>query len=447
METQLEARLGGRFRRYFLGYAASLLGTAMAGTASAFAFLDSGPSGHNRADGLGLVLACGIVPILLCLPVAGVVADRLGCRRVLLFADGLRCLNRAAFTATLLVVHRPPIWVFVFFAVVEGAGDGLFYPAYSALIPRLVDGPSLTRANALLSMARSGSTVIGPAISGVLVAVLGPAPVLGLDSASFAICFFALFGIPVSAPASESDDTNRGFWKDLREGWSVFASHPWFWMQTLQFALFNFLVWAPLLVLGPTLADTRYGGPRAWGIAVGALGLGAMLGGSALLRRREVRNPLVIGIVCTAGYALAPAAFALRLPLVPLAVMMALCGFCTAIGGTLYTSVEQRTFPADTLARLSSYNYLGAFALGPLGLAVAGPVGNAVGFGALLAFGALYQVGSVALMLAIPAGRRLPAAGLPGPRSPSSPQRPDDGRDHQDGDGRGEFDVDVARRD
>ena len=60
------------FRRYYLGYAASMCGTAMAGTATSFAFLDTG----RGASGLGLVMACGIAPLLLCLPLAGVLADR-----------------------------------------------------------------------------------------------------------------------------------------------------------------------------------------------------------------------------------------------------------------------------------------------------------------------------------------------------------------------------------
>ena len=69
--------------------------------------------------------------------------------------------------------------------------------------------------------------------------------------------------------------------------------------------------------------------------------------------------------------------------------------------------MEQRSLPADALARASSYNVLGAFALGPLGLAIAGPVGGAVGYRTLLGFGAIYQFVSVGLLLAIPAGRRL----------------------------------------
>lgn len=417
METQVESDspvIGRRaafarrdFRRYFVGYAASLFGSAMAGTAATFAFLGTG----RGASGLGVVMASGIVPILLCLPVSGVIADRLGCRRVLLFADGLRCANRAAFAVTLLAVHRPPVWVFMFFAIVQGAGEGMFFPAYSALIPRLVDRDILTPANALLGIARSAASVLGPTLSGVLIAAFGSAVVLGVDSASFAVCFVALFGIPLSAPAAPN--TPSKFRTQLREGWSVFTSHPWLWMQTLQFALFNFLVWAPFLVLGPTLSDQHYGGARAWGIAMGCNGLGAILGGGILLRGRglgrEPRRPLVVGIIFTSAYALAPGAFALRLPLAAIAALMVLCGAGTAVSGALYSSVEQRVLPADALARVSSYNYLGAFAIGPIGLAIAGPVGAAAGYTTVLGFGAAYQIISTMMLLAVPAGRRIPA--------------------------------------
>jgi MFS family permease len=406
MKTQVSRRaaLAHRgFRRYFLGYSASLLGSAMAGPATVFAFLDTG----RGANLLGLVLAAGIVPILLCLPVAGVVADRIGCRRVILCADALRCADRVAFTATLLLVHRPPTWVFVLFIVVEGAGDGFFFPAFSALIPRLVADEVLTPANVLMSMARSGSAVIGPSLSGALVAAFGPALVLGLDAASFATSFVALLGIPLVVPPAAI--APKKFRADLREGWSVFAAHPWFWMQTLQFALFNFLVWAPFLVLGPTLSELRYGGARAWGIAMGCYGLGSIVGGGLLLRRgRETKNPLIVGIICTAAYGLAPLGFALRLPLAAIAILMVVSGSGTSIAGALYSTVEQRTLPAEALARASSYNVLGAFALGPLGLAIAGPVGGAIGYTTLLGFGACYQFVSVGLMLLIPAGRRVP---------------------------------------
>jgi len=392
------------FRRYYLGYATSLFGTAMAGPATSFAFLDSG----RGASGLGLVMACGIAPLLLCLPLAGVLADRFGSRRVLLVADGLRWANRGAFALCLVAEPRLPLGLFVLFSVVEYVGDGLFLPAYGALIRRLVDDELLQPANALLAVANSAFAVIGPAIAGVLVAAFGPALVLGLDAASYAVCFFALLGIPLAAPAA-SRTTPRPL-ADLREGWSVFAAHPWLWLSTLQFALFNFAVWAPYLVLGPTMSRLHYGGARAWGVALGSWGLGAMASGLAMARLRQSRRPLIFGVIGTAGYALAPAAFALSLPLPFIVVLLVIGGAATQISGVLYTTVEQRVLPVGALARVNSYSYLGAFALGPLGLLVAGPVGDAVGYRAVLGFGAVFQLLCTALLLALPAGRRLPVA-------------------------------------
>lgn len=393
------------FRRYYLGYATSMFGTAMAGTATSFAFLDTG----RGASGLGLVMACGIAPLLLCLPLAGVLADRFGSRRVLLTADGLRCANRAAFALCLVAVPRLSLGLFVFFSVVEYIGDGLFLPAYSALIRRIVDDELLQPANALLSVANSTFGVIGPAIAGMLVAGFGPPLVLGLDAASYAVCFLALLGIRLAAPAS-SRRALRPL-ADLREGWSVFAAHPWLWLSTLQFALFNFAVWAPYLVLGPTVSRLDYSGARTWGVALGSWGLGAMVSGLAMVRLRRTRRPLIIGILCTAGYALAPAGLALHLPLPLIAALLVIGGGATQISGVLYATIEQRVLPVDALARVNAYNYLGAFALGPLGLLVAGPVGSAVGYRAVLGFGAFFQLLCTGLLLALPAGRRLPAAG------------------------------------
>lgn len=412
MSTQVSSETAERrrvlaqpaFRRYYLGYATSLFGTAMATTATTFAFLDTG----RGASGLGLVMACGIAPLLVCLPIAGVLADRFGSRRVLLAADGLRCVNRAAFALCLTALPRMPSWLFVFFSVLEYIGDGLFLPPFNALIRNLVHDELLTSANALLAVARSTFGVIGPALAGVLVAAFGPPPVLGLDAVSYAVCFLALLGVPSAAPPRADAERAAHPFADLREGWSIFSAHPWLWISTLQFALFNFAVWAPYLVLGPATAQARYGGARAWGAALGSWALGAVAGGLALVRLRETRRPLVVAIIGTAGYALAPAGFALDLPLALIAVLLAVGGAATQVGSVLYSTVEQRVLSADALARVDSYSFLGAFALGPIGLALAGPVGDAVGFGTVLGFGAVFQLLSAAAVLALPAGRRLP---------------------------------------
>jgi predicted MFS family arabinose efflux permease len=301
------------------------------------------------------------------------------------------------------------LWGFILIAALRGVGEGFFNPALSALIPRLVDADILTQANALMGMARSAATVAGPALSGVLVAAFGPALVLGADAASYGVSVAALLTVRVAAPGPRE---RQSMLRDLREGWTQYRARPWLWLSTVQFALFNLLVWAPFLVLGPTLAHSHYGGARAWGTAMACYGLGAVVGGAALLGR-EPRRPLTVAIIATAAYALPPAAFALELPLAEVSAVLLCAGAGNAVAGALFTAVEQRVLPPDMLARLSSYNYLGAFVLGPLGLAAAGPAAARFGASGVLGFGALWQVFGTAVMLCLPSSRRLTDADQP----------------------------------
>src|SRR6266704_5864332 len=116
------------FRRFYTGYATSLLGSSMSTVAIAWAVLDSGAS----ATGLGYVFAAAVVPQVLLMAIAGAIADRLGRRRVMLTADALRCAAQASLAAAVFA-GRPAIWVFVLLAGLVGTGEAFFTPAMDAL--------------------------------------------------------------------------------------------------------------------------------------------------------------------------------------------------------------------------------------------------------------------------------------------------------------------------
>jgi hypothetical protein len=177
-------------------------------------------------------------------------------------------------------------------------------------------------------------------------------------------------------------------------------------LTTLQFALFNALVWAPYLVLGPVVAEHRLGGAGAWGLVLASNSAGSILGGLALLGRKPKR-PFLVSVIATFGYVFTPALLASSLPLGFVCGAAAVTGIGGAVGGALDTTVMQQRVPVEVLGRITAYQTLGAFALGPLGLVIAGPLGSAFGVGAFLAFGAVFQFATVSLMLALPAVRRL----------------------------------------
>ncbi|GAA1967161.1 MFS transporter [Catenulispora subtropica] len=386
------------FRWFFTGYLTSKVGTAMAPVATAFAVLHTGVG----PAGLGYVMAARIVPVVLLLLLGGVFADRLGGRTVMIASDVLRCGAQAAFALLLLTGHAtlPAMTVA---AVLSGIGEGVFTPSLQALIPQLIPADRLGDANALLSVAVSSAGVAGPAIGGLVASLwhgtAGPAAVLLVDAASYAVSVIVLLRL-AHVPQPEPGEAPSVI-RELRDGWQEFRSRTWLWATTLQFCLFNALVWAPYLVLGPVVADQRLGGAGAWGLVLAANSAGSILGGLALLGRRP-RRPLLVTVLAAFGYVLTPALLASSLPLPWVCAAAAVTGAGAAIGGALENTVIQQRVPPEVLGRITAYQTVGAFALGPIGLAAAGPLASVFGLAAFLAFGAVFQFVSNLAVLAVP---------------------------------------------
>ncbi|WP_280675548.1 MFS transporter [Kitasatospora sp. MAA19] len=395
------AVLGERdFTWFFVGYSTSLLGSSMAPVAVAFAVLDGGGSGTD----LGWVMAARILPVVLVLLAGGVIADRFGSRRVMLGSDVVRGLVQAVFAA-LLVAGRAPLWAMVVLVALWGLGEGLFLPALGAIVPDLVSRKELLAdANSLLGLSRSVTTVAGPTVAGLVTAAQGPAAVLLVDAVTYGVGAFALARLRLPARVANADGGEESMLADLRAGWSEFASRPWFWITTAHMGLFNLLVWAPFLVLGPLTARQELGGARAWGLVMGVYGVGAVLGGLLMLGRRPGR-PLAVATVATLGWALPSGALAAGAPLPWVVAGALVAGGGSAVCGTLFSTTMQHWVPPEVLGRVNSFGALGAFVLGPLGLAAAGPVAGRIGVEKVLLLGAVWQLASCAVVLAVPAVR------------------------------------------
>jgi hypothetical protein len=402
--AQLRSRLGAGklallrerdFRRFYAGYATSLLGSAMSTVAVTFAILGGGGS----AGDLGYVFAAGVIPQVLFMLGGGVLADRLGRRKVMLGADGAR-LAAQGFLAVVLFVAVPPVWLIAALQAVLGTGEAFFTPALGGLTPAITPNDKLADANALLGVAESVTRVIGPALAGALIGLAEPAIVIAVDAATFGVSLISLavLSIPGTAPAMRSP------WRDLADGWHDFRAQAWLWVTTVQFALFNLLTWAPYLLLGPVLARQYLGGASAWGTVMAAMALGSVLTGLALVGRRP-RRPLVVAVVGSYGYGLPCLLLSLHLPVYAVALGACAAGAGSAMFGTYWTTVMQRRVPHEMLARVNAFALTGSYALGSVGFLVIGPVAEAIGPGPMLGFAAAYTAVSSTVVLSLRAIR------------------------------------------
>jgi MFS family permease len=403
----LMALLGLRdFRIFYLGYATSLFGSAMAPIAITFAVLGRGGTPAQ----LGYVMAAGVVPQVFFMIGGGVLADRLGRRKVMLGTDTGRLIVQATLAAALFA-GPVPVWVFVVLSALRGTGEAFFSPALGGLRADIAPRERLHDANALLSVVDSGSRVIGPGLAGVLIAVLSPAAVIAADAATFGVSVLALslLHVPAVAPPAR---TARG---DLAEGWAAFRAQTWICLTTVQWALLNLLTYAPYILLGPVLAQQFLGGARAWGLIGGAQAAGAVLTGLALVGRRVAR-PALASVLGTVAVPLPCVALALHGPVAGVAGAAFVAGAGIALSGTFWASAMQQRIQPALYSRITAFNITGAFTLGSVGLAVVGPVAAAIGAGHLLAFAGGWGLASGAAVCCLPVIWRVrwldpPAAG------------------------------------
>src|SRR5919204_1569228 len=258
-----------RFRLLWLGQTTSFFGDALIPVATAFAVLDLT---HSASD-LGIALAAQTIPFIGFVLVGGVWADRLPTNVVMLASDVIRGTVQAV-AATLLLTGNLPFWGLVGLLAIYGTAQAFFQPAATAIVPNIVEDAHLQQANAVLSLSRRGTFVVGPAVAGLLVAGVGPGVAFAIDAGTFVASFLSLAFIH---PHFEKPTQRPGFIGDLRSGWREFTAHAWLWVSVLWGSSHLFFVVAPMFVLGPVVAVRSLGGAEAWGMISAAFPLGMFI--------------------------------------------------------------------------------------------------------------------------------------------------------------------------
>jgi MFS family permease len=358
------------FRLLFVGRTVSMLGSAMAPVALAFAVLDL----TGSLSDLGFVLAARQIPTVLFLLFGGVWADRLPRHHVMVASNLVSGASQAT-TATLLLSGHARLWQLAALAAVNGSSSAFFFPASTGVVPQTVPIPMLQQANATLRLVLNATNITGAALGGLLVAATSPGTAILIDACSYAVAAACIGAMRLPAGLRMEGSTVL---HELRIGWSEFWSRPWLWAIVLQFGFVNAAENGAFNVLGPAVAKKHLGGPGGWGTVLAAQSLGLVLCGAMMLRWRP-RRILLVATLAVFPYGLPLLALARPAPLAVVVASAFVAGFSIEVFGVLWDTVMQQEIPHDKLSRVSSYDALGSFALLPLGSVVVGPVAAAVG--------------------------------------------------------------------
>ncbi|WP_433184406.1 MFS transporter [Actinoallomurus sp. CA-150999] len=357
------------FRWFFLGQCTSMLGDGMVAPALAFAVL--GLTG--RAFDLGVVLAAGSASQVLFTLAGGVIADRLPRHALILGTDLVRAVVQGV-SATLLITGSARIWHLLVFQTVHGIAAALSGPAVPGIVQATTRPEQRQSANALRVLALSTSLLTGPAVAGALVVGVGPGWAIAADSATFAVSAACLSRLRLRRAGHERA---RRFTRDLADGWREFRSRRWVWSVIVAASLVN-LLYGAFSVLGPTMSARSFGGAGAWALISAMFGAGCLGGGVIALCVRP-RFPLRSGVAMMAMFAFPTLALAAGLTVIGIAVAAFCGGVVLMVFNTLWETALQQHIPATALSRVSAYEWAGAIACQPLGLALVAPVAGQVG--------------------------------------------------------------------
>ena len=175
------------YRLFWGGESISVLGDQFHFVALAWLVLQLTGSGLA----LGTVLTAAAIPRVILILVGGAIADRIEPKLLIFRSNALRALV-VGVVAALIITGRVEIWQLVVMAVIFGAVDAFFYPAVSTFLPLLVPSERLAAANGLFQATSQLLGLIGPALAGITVALIGTKFAFVLDAASFAVAAVAI---------------------------------------------------------------------------------------------------------------------------------------------------------------------------------------------------------------------------------------------------------------
>ncbi len=294
--------------------------------------------------------------------------------------------------AALAFAGRLDIWHVYIVSALLGLADALFYPAYRAVVPELVEPGMLNTSNSLSELSGEISGLIGPALAGALVAWGGSTYALALNAGSFLFSGLCLLPVALARQERGIKSEGGGILADIRAGLQTVFESPWLWVTIGIAGISNLTYAGPMGVALPFLVQERFHGDvRVLGgfytcMSVGALLAAAWLGARGNLRRRGLK---LYGAWMCIG--LLVASMAIPLPPVLLLAAAAGIGMANTLLGLAWVSSLQELVPPDKQGRVSSIDFLGSSLLEPVGFAVGGWALPVLGITWLFAIGGTLQ--------------------------------------------------------
>jgi predicted MFS family arabinose efflux permease len=297
------------FRLMWIGACASSIGTWMQIVAQGWLIYRL----SHSAFLLGADRFLSGLPIFLFTIIGGVVADRFERRKILLMSQWLQMASAATLTV-LVAVGVVHVWEILCLSFVSGFAQAFGGPAYSALIPTLVEPEDMPNAIALNSIQFNLAVTVGPALAGIALAKLGEKWCFGLNALSF---LAPIISLSIISTRFVPESTKQSMLKSLMQG-IKFIWHQGSMVGLIVLAfLMTFLGMSMQTYFPVFVKDIFHRGPETYGYLLSVMGVGSICGSLAMAALGNMRSKgrfALMMLICL-GLGISGFSFSKSLPL------------------------------------------------------------------------------------------------------------------------------------
>jgi len=383
------------FRRLFIGQTISTFGSEIAAVAAPFQLYQLT---HSTLQ-VGLLSLCELFPLLTLTIVGGAIADAVERRRLLLVTEVLLALVATGFAVN-ASLDEPQVWAIYVLVTLAMSVFSLGVAGMNSVIPRLVAREELTAAIAIENVYGSTTNVAGPALGGLLIAVLGLRGAYLLDAATFSASLWSVWRLP---PLPAAHDAERPSFQTIAEGFRF--------VRQKKVLLGMFLIDSNAMVFGmpralfPALALQRFnGGAGILGLMYAAPYAGALVASLLSGWIGHVRRQGLIVAIAAALWGVAIAAFGFADSLWLALLLLAAAGAADNVSAVLRGTILWAVTPDSLRGRVSGIEFAQVAATPALGNVEAGLVASLTSLRVSIVSGGIACVlGTVVIALAVPA--------------------------------------------
>ena len=356
----------------WLGQLVSLIGSSLTGfVLGVWVYQQTG-----SVTQFSLIFLASSLPVVLCAPFAGVLADRYDRRRLMLFSD-VGAAAGTAVLAGLVATGNLAVWHIYLITAVSTACSTVQQVSYQSMTPALVGRRHLARFNGLMQISRAVQ-IAAPLIAGTLVVTIGVAGVMAIDLGSFAVGWLILLlvRLPRTVTQPAGDRKQRPGLRDALAGWGHLRQRPGLMQLMVLFAAYNFLFGVAGVLVQPLILS--FASPDTLGVLMFAGGAGLFAGsllmgawGGTRRRMHTIFGGLALGGLALALHSLAPSPWLIAV------VAPLFLATLPVVSSSAMTLLQTKSDPAVLGRVLAAARVVGDSTV-PLAYLLAGPIADGV---------------------------------------------------------------------